>query len=111
MTCISRPLIDMHPPPLDSPFGAGSWKQPRREDVLIDDDHALLTVEDFNALPEYSCSIPTGAFPGKMWRRHDGAHDMSARARGHTPVWMLCWYGYTSDPKQLSINRRRVLLV
>jgi hypothetical protein len=29
-----------------------------------------LTLEEFKALPDYSCSVPTGVVVGKRWKRH-----------------------------------------
>ena len=48
-----------------------------------------LTRAEFEALPEYSCSLPTGTTPGKRWRRHDGAHDREFVAAGGVPVWII----------------------
>jgi len=45
---------------------------------------------EFEALPEYSCTLPTGVVPGKRWRRHDGAHDHRQRGRPHP--WLVCEY-------------------
>ncbi len=39
---------------------------------------------------EYSCTIPTGVFPGKKWLRHDGIYD--PRCPPSERRWMLCWY-------------------
>jgi hypothetical protein len=48
-----------------------------------------MTLAEFERLPEYSASYPTGTTPGKMWRRHDGAHDPSRRFE---PLWVICQY-------------------
>lgn len=82
------------------------WTQPPRERIEVDATHALMTEAIFKALPEYSTTIPSGVYPGKMWRRHDGAHDFKRK----TPsVWMLCWYGEERDGK-CEIHFREVLL-
>jgi hypothetical protein len=77
-------------PLMDDPLGR-HWNQPAglRDRVLIDDTHAVIAETDFLALPEYSSTIPSGVYPGKAWRRHDGAHARD----GKPAVWMLCWYG------------------
>jgi len=31
----------------------------------------LLSQEEFDVLPEYSCTIPTGAIVGKRWKRRE----------------------------------------
>lgn len=69
-------------PVMDDPLGR-YWKQPAglRDRVLIDDKHAVVSAADFAALSEYSSTIPSGVYPGKVWRRHE------------SPTWLLCWYG------------------
>ena len=37
--------------------------------ILTDDTHALMEQGDFDGLPEYSCSLPTGVVIGKRWKR------------------------------------------
>lgn len=101
-------MTDMHPPCLDSPYGPNAWRQPARESILIDDVHAVMTRDTFEQLAEYSSTIPSGAYPGKLWRRANGKHD--PRHQGE-PVWMLCWYGPHADPSKVSINYRTVILV
>lgn len=44
------------------------------------------------ALPEYSCTVPTGVRIGKKWRRHDGSFDRDFMARGGKPVWLIGSY-------------------
>jgi hypothetical protein len=103
--------IESHPPTLESPYGPGAWSQPDRTHVLIDDTHALMTKTTFEKLCEYSTSVPTGVYPGKMWRRHDGAHALMDGANRVTPEWLFCWYGRTEDPTKCSIHFRKVILV
>lgn len=76
------------------------WKQPDIEDVLIDDDFALMAKIDFKKLLEYSTTIPTGVYEGKMWKRRC------------TDGWMLGWYGFEdAEGKSVSTNFRELLLV
>lgn len=77
-------------PPITEPMGR-YWEQPDPSLIFIDGTHALMTRKTFDRLANYSASNPTGAYPGKIWRRHDGAFDYAFRARGGRPVWMLCW--------------------
>lgn len=92
-------------PPMTDPLGQ-HWHQPKTDSVLVDDTHAVVSDADFHRLPEYSCSMPGGVYPGKMWRRHDGAHDRTCLI----PVWLLCWYGESPEPNKCSVNHR-ILLV
>lgn len=97
-------------PPMTDPLGR-HWDQPDRAQITIDADYALMSRETFDALPEYSASKPTGCYPGKMWKRHDGAHDYAFIARGGKPEWLLCWYGESEKgPGWCSNNWRKIIL-
>jgi hypothetical protein len=49
-------------------------------------------MRDALKLPEYSATNPTGVYPGKRWRRHNGVHDMRFIANGGIPRWVICTY-------------------
>lgn len=67
-----------------------------------------MSMHQFEALPEYSCTLPTGTVPGKMWRRHDGAHDLRSKKK---PVWMVMQYGEVSaDGKSIALLYFRPVL-
>lgn len=59
-----------------------------------------LTQREFDPLPEYSCSIPTGTTIGKRWKRHEGAYDQRFRAAGGKPWWIIGEYIEAADPKK-----------
>lgn len=100
---------DFHPiPPMTDPMGR-SWDQPPRERILVDEKHALMTKADFESLHEYSATMPTGVYPGKMWRRHNGAFDPKCRPEDVT--WLLVWYEECDVPSMCSVSFRPVLLV
>jgi len=86
------------------------WKQPPTSEILIDDEYAVMERTTFERLSEYSATNPTGAYEGKMWRRHDGAFDQRFLAAGGKPVWMLCWYGESEKPDHVSNNYRKIIL-
>jgi hypothetical protein len=92
-------------PAMTDPMGA-HWPQPCHAAVLVDDTHAVVSTADFLLLREYSGTLPSGVYPGKMWRRHNGIHDPQCSV----PVWLLCWYGDSPHPNRCSINSR-ILLV
>ena len=97
-------------PPITDPLGR-YWEQPRRQDIEIDDEHAIMTRATFDALHEYSCSAPSGVYPGKMWRRHNGIHDRVFLSRGGKPEWCLCWFGPSPrGADYCQTNTRRILL-
>lgn len=91
-------------PDMTDPMGR-HWRQPPRERIEVDATHALMTEATFKSLAEYSGTIPTGVYPGKMWRRHDGIFDRNAKRH----PWYLCWYGEEKDGK-CEIVFREVLL-
>jgi hypothetical protein len=86
-------------PPITDPLGE-YWDQPNRDDILIDDEWALMTQDTLGRLMEYSMSYPTGVYDGKMWK-----------FRTFSGVWYLRWYGPSDQPGKYSINSRKVLLV
>ena len=63
-----------------------------------------LTREEFDALPEYSATLPTGTTPGKRWKRHDGAFDREFIAGGRKPKWMIGEYDPHDDGKGPTIK-------
>lgn len=87
------------------------WDQPPAERVLVDDTHALMSPETFAALAEYSTSMPSGVYEGKMWKRRDGAFEYAQRRRQEPPEWLLCWYGPGEAPETCSVEWRRILVV
>jgi hypothetical protein len=98
-------------PRITDPQGT-SWRQPDRSEILIDETHALMTAATFKELAEYSASKPTGVYPGKMWKRHDGAFDFEFMTRGGVPEWLLCWYGESQiGPGFCSNHHRKIILV
>jgi hypothetical protein len=48
-----------------------------------------ITREELEALPEYSCSIPTGTTIGKRWRRDVAFNDPNPKA---SRDWMIAEY-------------------
>ena len=74
------------------------WEQPSRENILIDAEVAVMSAEDFAQLLNYSVSLPTGIYVGKMRK---------AKADGK---WFLRWYDKCDDPQFLSIQTREIIL-
>jgi hypothetical protein len=75
------------------------WDQPPADQLAVYDDIAIMDRSTLSQLSEYSASIPTGAYEGKMWRRAIGSD------------WQLCWYGPSDDPDMVSINSRPIRLI
>lgn len=93
-------------PAMTDPLGR-HWRQPAIEQISLDDTHALMNESTFQQLSDYSSSYPSGVYPGKMWRRHDGLFDRSCPADRRR--WLLCWYGEDIGGKCF-IHIREVLL-
>ncbi len=68
--------------------------------MAVYDDIAIMDRSTLQRLHDYSASIPTGVYEGKMWRRADGPDK-----------WLLCWYGPSEDPDMVSINTRPIRLI
>lgn len=89
-----------HPiPEMTDPLGR-HWKQPRRDQIEIDCNHALMPRSAFDQLLEYSTTIPTGTYPGKMWK-----------ANSSSGVWVLRWYGDLIDENTIARGQREILIV
>lgn len=87
-------------PPIDlikDPMGK-NWEQPDRKTVFIvppngtDQNRPMAFVRecDVEKLAEYSCSMPSGCYPGKMWLFCYGAHD--AKVPLSEQEWWLRWF-------------------
>lgn len=74
------------------------WEQPNKENILIDDTHAMMDKAALRLLKEYSCSLPSGVYEGKMWKLKTNLG------------WVLRWYGPSVDPNKCSINNRIILI-
>ena len=74
------------------------WDQPKNTEIEVDDSHALMSKKSFDELLEYSMSVPTALYVGKMWKANSG-----------------CWYLRWVEPdvensNQLLIQSRKILI-
>ncbi len=95
-------------PPITDPLGK-HWIQPSLDKILIDDTYALMARATFDSLAEYSATIPSGVYPGKMWKRHDGLFDPQCKPEDR--MWFLMWFGECEDPGMCSNNFRAILIL
>ena len=86
-------------PPITEPLGR-HWKQPALDSILVDGTHAVMTRRSFEELHEYSRSIPSGVYPGKMWK--------SIMPDGTA---MLRWFGIVEGNSDLCSNNQREILI
>jgi len=75
------------------------WHQPNLSEIAIDDNNAMMNEDTLNRLHEYSYSIPSGVYEGKMWKRVEPNH-----------VYLM-WYGPSEKADCCSINNREILLI
>jgi hypothetical protein len=85
-------------PPITRELGK-YWEQPQRSEILLDENHAVMSRATFQKLAEYSTTVPTGVYEGKMWRRREPS-------RG----WLLAWYGPHPTLGICSINLRQIVM-
>lgn len=106
-----RPLARAHIiPSITDPMGK-YWDGPSRFDIEIDDSHALMSETTFKKLGEYSCSTPTGVYPGKMWKCHWGIY-IPVEKRTFEPYWILRWFGEWCDSSKRDVlNHWRVIII
>ncbi|MDR5839368.1 hypothetical protein [Caballeronia sp. LZ034LL] len=86
-------------PPITDSQGS-CWIQPASDQILVSDTDAVMSQITFECLPEYSTSIPSGVYPGKMWRAEteDG--------------WYLRWFGIVEgNPDVCSNNQRKIQIM
>jgi hypothetical protein len=68
-------------------------------DLLYDDLTAVCSRSDLDRLPHYQHSLPTGVYPGKVWKRlsYDPARPMRPRPSDEA-VWLLGMFEEHEDP-------------
>lgn len=79
-------------PEITDPLGR-CWEQPDKSEMVFQENRVLMNEESIMKLKDYSHSMPTGAYIGKMWKRRCGDD------------WLLCWYGEHEDPNYVSNNQ------
>lgn len=93
-------------PPMTDELGK-HWKQPAREKLFISADIVYMSQASFDKLPEYSSSIPSGVYPGKMWKTE--IYDHAGRHPVPTGIWYLRWFGIVEGkPTPQLIEAHRV---
>ena len=74
--------------------------------MIVTPKGVMLTRREFDALPEYSCSLPTGTTVGKRWKRR-----CPYRIQTDPPnEWYLGEYVESYLPGQIGIEWTKILL-
>lgn len=86
-------------PPITSEQGRG-WRQPSTTHIDFDGDYALMPQWVFKELSEYSRSMPSGVYDGKMWK-----------AQMKDGTWLLRWYEPCDEPSKCACPSKILLVV
>jgi hypothetical protein len=100
MSVVTESLAPCPVPPITHPMGK-HWDQPDPHAFEWHEDRVVMTREQFKALHDYSCSLPSGVYDGKMWRltsHHGTSVPMNERR------CFLRWFAPSDDPNQCSIH-------
>lgn len=90
-------------PPMIHPYGA-HWVQPNPKNIVLDKDYAMMSKKDFDLLPDYTCSQPTGKYNGKMWK---GLLHVPKNDR-----WYLAWcHDENTVSQEIYISYREILII
>lgn len=86
-------------PLMTNPLGK-YWDQPKNTEIEVDEKSALMTKSAFKKLKDYSHSIPSGVYEGKMWKAKNGE------------CWILRWYQSIPDnDKEMDIISREIIII
>lgn len=85
-------------PKMIDPLG-DYWEQPERGNIEIDDTYALMSQSDFDKLFNYSLSVPSGVYVGKMWRCET------------SEGWYLYWWKSSDKKDHCCGDGRKILIV
>lgn len=90
-------------PPMTNSLGK-HWVQPDPSGFVLDDDYVLMSKLDFDLLPDYTNSEPTGKYNGKMWK---GQFNTTKGKK-----WFLAWCHDENEVSNLiCISYREILVV
>lgn len=90
----------------------GSWKEwpgPQLGIVIPLSGPVWLTMEQFKALSDYSCTVPTGVVPGKRWKRRK-----VYQYKGPEPLpreWLLGYYDPSDEVGRCITGFRQILCI
>lgn len=90
-------------PPMTDAHGK-YWVQPDPRGFVLDDNYVLMEKLDFDLLPDYTNSEPTGKYNGKMWKGR------FQTLKGEK--WFLMWcHDENKLSNQIYISSREILVL
>lgn len=78
---------------------------------VLDNDAIALTRAEFDQLPEYSTTLPTGQTPGKAWKARVPPWASKARAQWHRGVYGKPYPEGHEHHGQIPIGWRAIVLI
>lgn len=104
-------------PPMVHPSGK-YWDQPDRSRIVLDTRCAMMDRATFLALAEYTTTVPSGVYEGKMWKAQKwvwGGTPLEI-GRGYAKrkmldEWWLRWYGPSARPGYVLTHSREIIIV
>lgn len=91
------------------------WEQPDSRNFIFDIENKTVAMnkDDFDKLHNYSCSIPSGVYEGKMWKANANEFPPNGDFEkwDKTPKWYLRWYDRDEDPNKCSIKTYSLIII
>lgn len=94
-------------PDMVHPLSKGRLQQPNREDLTIDDESVIMNTKSFKMLAEYSTSVPSGVYEGKMWKAHKYKEIDGEKVWD----WYLLWFGLSEKEGMCSNQMRKIIII
>ena len=85
-------------PAMTNPLGK-YWQQPDPKNFIVSYKYVLMTQKEFDELLEYSSSVPSGVYIGKLWKSH------------WSGIWKLVWLSEGDKEKTYLNNNYREILI
>ena len=103
------------PPPITHPLGK-HWEQPPLRDVWFFGGLAIMTEKTLEELPEYSSTLPSGVYDGKMWRANvtppaAPGCALPPREKPRKEEWILRWFAPSDEPNKCAVKWADIVLI
>lgn len=98
-----------YPDPVQEPVAATDARPTSK--TVLSLKPMRFTVEAFDALPEYSHTLPTGQTPGKLWKRKARGRKPGDVYPGNTHLWVIGQYDPRGPTKNPSLIGGESILV
>ena len=103
---LNKPIVALYETrniihPLKDP-ACKNWRQPKTDNILIDDTSVVMTQDDFDLLKDYTgykLDRDIQPYVGKMFKR---------KVKDY---WQLVWYSYDPEPKWCKNNYRVIIII